>query len=97
MVLRVGQRRNLLWILNRQRLQQEGVHQAENGRVGADAQRQCQNRSDGKAGRFSKLTQGKAKILQQDSHGALLDSRLSELHKASSQPNFLAVQTIDFD
>jgi hypothetical protein len=96
-VLGVSQRRNLLRILHRKRLEQKGVHQAEDGRIGADAQSQCEHGGNRKARRFSKLTKGEADILQQDAHGALPDLTLNGPNRASSRPNRFPAQTADFD
>jgi hypothetical protein len=68
-VLAVGQRRDLLGICYGKRFEQDGVHQAENGRIGADADRQRQHRGYGKPRRPAELTKGKAEIVKQGSHG----------------------------
>src|SRR5580698_5801533 len=52
-----------------QRTQDERVQYAEDDCVGADGQRQCQNGSDGEAGRLAQLAEGKSQVLQQGCHG----------------------------
>jgi len=47
-----------------QRLEQHGVDQREDGRSGANSQRQREDGGDGKAGRFEKLPQGVANVFK---------------------------------
>src|ERR1700678_1957960 len=68
-VLAEGQGCYLLGIRYWKRFEQDGVHQAENCRVGADAERQRQHRGYCKSRRPLELTKGEAEIVKQDSHG----------------------------
>ncbi len=67
---------------HRQRAQKDALHQREDGRVGADAQSQCNDRRDGESWRLAQLAQGMAQVLKQLLHGSLHphDSVLSALH-----------------
>src|ERR1700678_3603235 len=58
-------------MVDRKRLEQERVHQAEDGRVGANSKRQREHRCYGKAGRAAQLTKRKSKILNQGPHLSL--------------------------
>lgn len=46
-----------------ERAQHDGVHQREDGRMGADSEREGQHRHRGKAFTLAPLAQGEAKIL----------------------------------
>ena len=56
-------------ILDRQQPQQHLIHQGEDGGVGADTQRQCQDDDDREGGRAGQRPDGVAEILDQCSHG----------------------------
>ncbi len=58
-------------IVVRQRLQQEHVHETENRRVGADPERQGQDRRERKAWRAPQKAESVSKILTQRSHRAV--------------------------
>jgi len=54
----------LLGMADRQGAQQRLVEQSEDGRVGADAQRQSDDGNQGEDGRLAQLAQGKTKIVE---------------------------------
>src|SRR5271170_5474296 len=56
---------------HRKRAQQNAVHQRKDGRVGADAERQRDDRHDGEPGRLAQLAQGIAQVLKQGLHTSL--------------------------
>ncbi len=64
-------RHQLVGLGERQRLQQDSVHQAEHGGVGADSQRQHNDGNGGEAGRVPQPPPGVAEILSQ-SHMCLI-------------------------
>jgi hypothetical protein len=57
-----------LGVGHRQIMQQDGIHQREDGRVCADAERQRQQHGDGKARRLAKLAHRVRYILKQNPH-----------------------------
>ena len=61
------QQHELAGIPHRQRPQQQLVHEAEDGRVGADAKRERQHRDGAEAGALHELTEGKLEVV----HGSL--------------------------
>src|SRR5712671_7635272 len=63
---------DLAGILDRQRPKQQGINQAENGGVGADAQRQREHGYRGESEVLAKHSRGKANILPQRSQNRLL-------------------------
>jgi hypothetical protein len=54
----------LIRLRERQRLQDYGIHHGENGRVGADAEREGKNCDGGEAGGFAQYAKGVAKVLK---------------------------------
>ena len=67
-------------VLVGQGLQQEAVDEAENGRVGADAERQGQNRDRGEPGGPGQRPQAVAQVCEEGRHQATSkDDRLDEL------------------
>ena len=65
----VGELHELLRVGHRQHAQYDGIQQAENGRVGADPQRQGKHRRRGKARTAPEYTKRVAEILQGDFDG----------------------------
>src|SRR5712671_3401012 len=63
---------DLAGILDRQRPKQQGINQAENGGVGADAQRQREHGYRGESEVLAEHSRGKANILPQRSQNRLL-------------------------
>src|SRR5712671_211310 len=63
---------DLAGILNRQRPKEQGIDEAENGCIYADAQRERQDGYRGKSGVLAKHSRGKANILPQRSQNKLL-------------------------
>ena len=69
----------MLRIFSRQRPQHHRIDNAEDGGIGADAERQCKNRNGGKARRFCQHTQRIAQILYRlfdPKQGSLVAMRL---------------------
>src|SRR5215469_9974955 len=55
----------MLGIVYGQRSQQDGIHQAEDGRVGADAESEGEHGNASEAGRFAEHAESEAEVLQQ--------------------------------
>src|SRR5690348_4804010 len=62
-------------ILDRERIQKHGVGEREEGRVGADAQSERQNRNSGESRAVSESAEGVLQILQQRFHDLFIDER----------------------
>ena len=60
----------LIWFRVRQGLQQQGVDEAEDGGVGADAESEGEDGDSGEAGRLEKLAEGVAEVGE---HGRVAD------------------------
>ena len=55
--------KQLLWVLNGERAQQEFVDQAEDRRVGSDADREREHGHGGEAGVFQQLAEGESQVI----------------------------------
>jgi hypothetical protein len=60
----LGDRNQLVWLLERQRLEQHAVHDTEHGAVGADPERQRQNRHRRERRGFDEGAQREPEILE---------------------------------
>ena len=66
----------LLRLREGQRPQQNGVHHAEGGDIGTNAQRQSQHRNNRKPGAFEQHAERVAQVLDESDHGSLPRVRL---------------------
>src|SRR5712671_8131767 len=87
---------DLAGILDRQRPKQQGINQAENGGVGADAQRQREHGYRGESEVLAKHSRGKANILPERSQNKLL-TRPRHTPIPSTPEVFRHPGKIDFD
>src|SRR6267142_422190 len=72
MLLAEAEDHDLAGIFDRKRPKQQGINQAENGGVGADAQRQREHGYRGESEVLAKHSRGKANILPERSQNRLL-------------------------
>lgn len=59
-----------LWILDGERAEPNGIQRLENGGVGADAERQCEDRRGGETGASAQLGEGVGEVFQRQDYCA---------------------------
>ena len=72
MEVRIGKHRQLLGVRHRQGTQQHRIEHAEDGGVGADAQRQCEYGNHGEARAVRQHARGIPQVFLQGFHGGQL-------------------------